>query len=466
MGLFKDDPPTPPNPIATAGAQTGTNVSTSVANAFLNNTNQITPQGALYYDPTGTYSWTDPSTNQTYNVPRFTATQVLSPAQQNISNLGVQSETNLAGLAAQQSGMLQGLLGSPLDISGAPAAGDPSTLSGVPDAKLSYGDGSRQQGTYDAGGPITRDYGANDFSADRAKVEESLYQRMDPQLQRDRGALEARLADQGIKIGSPAYQAAMDQYGRQLTDTRLGITQTAGQEQQRMTEMEAQRAAFQNAAQSQQYQQNASLAQFANQAQQGNYTQDAASAQFYNAGVATEAARKQQMIEQQNAARQQWLQEQYAQRNQPINEVTSLMSGSQVQNPNFVNTGKSNIPTTDIAGLINTNFSQQLSNYQQSSQNFNSLMGGLFGMAGGIMKSDRDAKKNIHRIGTVFAASSEEKKKLPIYSYSYKDDPDSTRHVGPMAQDVEKVDPGAVHTIRGTKYIEPSRVMGSILRAA
>ena len=466
MGLFKDDPPTPPNPIATAGAQTGTNVNTAVANAFLNNTNQITPQGALYYDPTGNYSWTDPSTGQSYNVPRFTATQVLSPAQQNISDLGVQSETNLAGLAAQQSGMLQGLLGHPLDTSGAPQAGDPNSLSGVPAPKYSYGDGSQQVGTFGDAGDITRTYGANDFSADRAKVEESLYQRMDPQLQRDRGALEARLSDQGIKIGSPAYQSAMDQFGRQLTDTRLGITQTAGAEQQRMQEMEGQRAAFQNTAQQQAFQEAQARAAFANQAQQGNYSQQAMDAQFYNSAAAQTQQRQQQMIAAQDAARQQWLQEQYAQRNQPINEVTSLMSGSQVQNPNFVNTNKSNIPTTDIAGLINTNFSQQLSNYQQSSQNFNSLMGGIFGMAGGLMKSDRKAKENIHRIGTVFAASSEEKKKLPIYRYSYKDDPSSTRHVGPMAQDVEKVDPGAVHTIKGTKYIEPSRVMGSILRAA
>jgi hypothetical protein len=146
-----------------------------------------------------------------------------------------------------------------------------------------------------------------------------------------------------------------------------------------------------------------------------------------------------------------------------------------VQNPNFVNTPKNNIATTDVAGLINNNFSQQLGNYQQQSQNFNSLMGGLFGLAGGVAKgalSDRRAKENIHRIGTVFAASSvaeadgDEKKKLPIYQYSYKGDPDSTRHIGPMAQDVEKVDPSAVHTRKGMKYIDPSRVMGSILRAA
>jgi hypothetical protein len=34
-----------------------------------------------------------------------------------------------------------------------------------------------------------------------------------------------------------------------------------------------------------------------------------------------------------------------------------------------------------------------------------------------------------------------------------------------MAQDVEKIDPGAVATRKGVKYIDRSRVMGSILRA-
>ena len=65
MGLFKPDPPTPPNPYQTAAAQTGTNVATGVANAFLNNVNQSNPQGSLNYDVSGTYSWQDPSTGQT-----------------------------------------------------------------------------------------------------------------------------------------------------------------------------------------------------------------------------------------------------------------------------------------------------------------------------------------------------------------------------------------------------------------
>ena len=55
MGLFKPDPPTPPNPVVTAAAQTGTNVSTAIANTMLNRTNQVTPQGSLTYNTTGSH---------------------------------------------------------------------------------------------------------------------------------------------------------------------------------------------------------------------------------------------------------------------------------------------------------------------------------------------------------------------------------------------------------------------------
>jgi hypothetical protein len=92
-------------------------------------------------------------------------------------------------------------------------------------------------------------------------------------------------------------------------------------------------------------------------------------------------------------------------------------------------------------------------------------MGGILGGAAGLI-SDRREKENIVPMGTVFAAGEDgERKKLPISEWSYKGDP--ARHVGPMAQDVEKIDKQAVGTTReGVKYIDPGRVMGSILRAA
>jgi hypothetical protein len=315
-------------------------------------------------------------------------------------------------------------------------------MEGVEDARTSY----------DAGGDITRSYGpADDFSSDRQRVEDSLMARMNPQLARERGNIEQRLADQGIRYGSQAYTSAMDDYNRQATDTRFGAIEQAGGEQQRMMDMAAQRAGFQNAAQAQANSQNAGAAGFA------------------NAGLAQQLAKQQSIFNASNASRNQYLQEQYQQRNQPLNEISALMSGSQVQQPNWLNSPTSQIATTDFAGIMNQNFAQQQQNYQTAMQGWNSTMGGLLGMGAGAMKlSDRREKDDIDRIGTVFAASAGgDRKKLPIYEYSYKDDPASSRHTGPMAQDVEKIEPKAVVRDRkGTRYIKNDEVMGSILRAA
>src|SRR5262245_53751854 len=103
------DPPEPPNPIATAAAQTGTNVSTAIANSYLGNVNQTTPQGNLTFTAGNNFNYTDPVTNQTYSIPRWTAEQTLSPQGQAAFNAGQTAQVNLANLAANQSGMLGNL---------------------------------------------------------------------------------------------------------------------------------------------------------------------------------------------------------------------------------------------------------------------------------------------------------------------------------------------------------------------
>ena len=532
--------PTPPNPVATAAGQTATNIGTAQANTALNNMNQVTPYGSLTYDNTqaGNYQFFDATTGNTWTIPRWTATQTLSPAQQNIANLGQQSQTNLAGLAANQSGMLQSLLGTPFNpstgtpgnpgtaprqsgvfdpgaylsaypdvaqaaadyggdplafaqrhyqefgntegrtagfpmIPGTPAtpgsgpaprAGDPNSLSGY-SLTDSYGDpNDRQLRDFDSGGAITRDYGpADNFSADRLRVEQAMYERMAPQLERDRARMEAQLRDQGNLAGGEAYGAQKELFNKQLTDTRLGITAQGGQEQKLLNDMAAQRAGFQNAAQKQAFEQSQGRATFANAAQQQDFTQQGLRAQFLNQTQGQRMAMAQAKLDAENKARAQFLSEQYAQRQAPINEITALMSGSQVQQPTWANTASSQIPTTDYAGLTNNRFSQDMANYQQSSQNFNQIMGGIFGAVAGLTRSDRREKDVGPKLGTVFAAGPDGERKLPVHEYKYKDDPAAISHVGPMAQDVEKVDRGAVKTIAGTKYIDMTR-MGSILR--
>ena len=497
--MGKPSAPTPPDPYRTAAAQTGTNVSTGVANSFLNNVNQNTPDGSLRYDVTGNHSWTDPSTGQTYNIPQFTSTQSYSPQGQAINSQLNAARMNMAGMANSQSARISNLLGSEMDLSGAPGAGNPNALANVGQARTGYdaggniqmglGDYGQAQSTFGEAGDITRSYGpADDFSSDRQRVEESLMARMNPQLARERGNIEQRLADQGIRYGSQAYKSAMDDYNRQSTDARFGAIGQAGQEQQRMMDMAAQRAGFENSAQMQAYNQAQGRGQFANEAQLQNFqqmlgagsfanaaqaqqnAQNAGAAGFANAGLAQQLAQQQSIFNARNSGRNQYLQEQYQQRNQPLNEIAALMSGSQVQQPNWLNSPNSQIATTDIGGLINQNYAQQSQNYQSANQNWQSMMGGVLGLGGKLggaaIMSDERTKQKAEKLGTVFAYNEDaERKKLPIYEWEYKHDP-GKRRVGPMAQDVEKIDRGAVTEIGGVKHINPSRVMGNILRAA
>ena len=444
--MGKPDAPTPPNPYATAAAQTGTNVATGVANAFLNNVNQNTPQGSVNYSPTGSYGWTDPSTGQTYQIPTFTSTQSYSPGEQNLYNTSLQSRQQLANMGLSQAQRASGILSTPFDPStGGPAAGNAQGIYNVGKAATSY----------DAGGPITTSYGPSDnFSADRQRVEDSLMARMNPQLAIEKQGIQQQLADQGIRPGSQAYSDAMMTYSRQADDARYGAIAQGGQEQTNLNQMAAQQSAFQNSAQGQQYQQNAGLAAFG------------------NAGLAQQLAQQQSGFNASNAARNQYLQEQYQQRNQPLNEIAALMSGSQVQQPNWLNSPTSQIPTTDFAGIMNANTQAQQAAYNTQQSAWNSTIGCELGLGAGALKggliSDRREKENIDRMGTVFAADSDsgERKQLPIYQYSYKKDPASVRHIGPMAQDVEKITPEAVGELEGgVKYIKPQQVMGSILRA-
>lgn len=72
-----------------------------------------------------------------------------------------------------------------------------------------------------------------------------------------------------------------------------------------------------------------------------------------------------------------------ASRNQPINEITALMSGSQVSNPSQMGgqTPSASVAGVDYAGLVNQNYQQKLA----AAQGMWGGIGGLFGTAlGGL----------------------------------------------------------------------------------
>lgn len=267
--MGKSKAPAAPDPYATAQAQGTMNRETAQAQAGLNMVNQYTPSGILEYQQVG--QWSD-------GTPRYSATQALAPSEQRQLDLSNQAQELYGQAGVSQLERLQGTMSTPFN---------PSLSGGVGDYSAMF---SR--------------YG--DPNIGRDQVENALMSRMQPQMDRDRAALETRLANQGIGYGSEAYSGAMDDFNRGVNDARLGAITQAGQEQSRLAGLAQNDAGFQN------------------------------------------------------AYRQQSLQEQLALRNQPLNELAALLSGSQVQMPQFTNTPQTSVQGTDLSGNVYAGYQGQV----------------------------------------------------------------------------------------------------------
>jgi len=141
----------------------------------------------------------------------------------------------------------------------------------------------------------------------------------------------------------------------------------------------------------------------------------------------------------QNAAQQAELQRQSFLRQQPLNEITGLMSGSQIQMPQFQGYQPTNIAPAPIFAGAQAAGQSAMDQYGIQSANANAANAGLYGALGtgaglAAMKfSDRRLKSNIERIGTHPIG-------LPIYEY----DIFGERQIGFMADEVEAFMPAAV----------------------
>ena len=61
--------------------------------------------------------------------------------------------------------------------------------------------------------------------------------------------------------------------------------------------------------------------------------------------------------------------------------MTALLSGSQVSQPNYVNTPQTSVQPTNVAGIYNDAYQNQLQQYGLQQNSNNAFMGGLFGLA-------------------------------------------------------------------------------------
>lgn len=278
-GLF-DTPKAPkaPDPMKTAQAQTQSNINTGIANSVLGNANEVGPLGSVTYKQTG---MTDVNGQQ---VPQWTRTTTLSPEQQKLYDQQTGLGSQLNTIAGNQLNAASSMLSSPLNFDSAPAAP----------------------------------------TADRQQYVDALNARLDPQLQRDRAALETRLANQGVMPGSEAYREAIALNDRKTNDSRQQAILNAG-----------------------------------------TYAD-----QEYSMGT---------------DARSRAINEQLTLRNQPLNEIQTMMSGGQPTMPQFSAYQGGNIAGTDIAGITQNNYSNQLKAYQNELNSQNSMLGGIGSIAGTIL---------------------------------------------------------------------------------
>jgi len=150
--------------------------------------------------------------------------------------------------------------------------------------------------------------------------------------------------------------------------------------------------------------------------------------------------------------RGQAVQETLAERNQPINEISALLSGSQVSQPNFAAAPQGAVGGVDYGSLVQNKYNADMQGYNtQMSQN-NAMMGGLFGLAAApfsmFRMSDRRVKRNIEPLGVIDG--------LKVYRYRYKWS--DQRHIGVMADEVQHL-PGVVMTgAMGVKMVNYERL--------
>jgi len=431
LGLGPAPKAPPPPDYAGAARETATgNLDAARAAAAANRVNQVTPYGNLNYAVTGT----DP-----YGNPTWTATTSLSDVGQQLLNNQNAASLGLGSAITSQLGQVQDVMGRGFNPN------TPAIQYGGQGPQLSrVGQSIQAQGM---GNAPTLQTGL-DYQGMEGwdKATALLNQRLQPQIQQSEDRLKAQLANQGVVAGTEAYNRAMMQQGQKTNDL-LTQAQLAGQNvQQNMFGQALQGGNFANQAMLGQNQAQLGNVAQSNQAIQQNYQNQLAANQQNNAALQQMFANQQAGASLSNQAQQQAYNQALTQYNMPLNTLSALRTGAQVQNPSFVNAPQQATTSgADILGATQMGYNAQMGDFNAQNaaqQNFNS---GLMGLGGaGIMAfSDIRMKENIKQIHWLPNG-------LPVYEFEYKpeykDQAGHGKFVGVMAQEVELVQPEAVIT--------------------
>lgn len=336
--------PTMPSASATAKTQEKYSEQAALYQAGLNNVNQVTPYGNLTYTlgntggSAATYDYdaynkalaaynAQPASsggktllgNNNFGQPVYSNSSSssskapqLSQYQTNAGSTGTPQYTSTISLSPQQQQILdnqqnlqiqaQGQAGTALNQFGVNQA-TPYSLSGVPQLAS-----------------------ANDVSNQESTTYKNILSRLQPQLDRDQEALDSKLANQGITLGSQAYGTA--------------------QALQSQAKNDAYTQADLEGIQAGQIYNNEALAN--NQQGVSNYNQ-----QYYA----------------------------------PLNTYNSLQNGVQVSNPTFSAPGNNTVQPPNYSQDVMNSYQAALNSSNASNASSNALTGSLFGLAGSALGS-------------------------------------------------------------------------------
>jgi putative N-acetylmannosamine-6-phosphate epimerase len=174
MGKSASAPPAP-DYTAAAQATAAGNLDAARAATAANRVNQVTPYGSLNYDISGQ----DP-----YGNPTWTATQSLAPEQKQLLDIQNQLSIGTGQLGQKGLGYVENMISQPFDTSSLPTTG---------------------------------------FNAGQS-YQDAYMQRLAPQIQQGREALNVDLANRGIPVGSEAYKRAMMTQGQKENDLLAAAT--------------------------------------------------------------------------------------------------------------------------------------------------------------------------------------------------------------------------------------------------
>ncbi|MDH5570583.1 MAG: hypothetical protein OEY89_02390, partial [Gammaproteobacteria bacterium] len=155
------------------------------------------------------------------------------------------------------------------------------------------------------------------------RATQGIISRNQPYIDKDLASLEHRLSNQGINMGSEAWNDEMRRNSAAVNDFRMAAD---------------------------------------------------------NAGLGQAMS----LYGQQASARDKAINEMMQQRTQPLNELAAMLSGSQVQGPSFIGTPQSQVNPADIMGATYAGYNTASNNYNaganRANATNNAMMGGLFGL--------------------------------------------------------------------------------------